>query len=103
MCWVRKQGKRTLPEDTKIEEEKCHSPLQNFHSRWGEPFTWLRSTALDHGTVNRCNYCKAPIEKTSSSTVQVVLRDISLRTYFLNGVRFDLRECKHILPQYICE
>jgi len=37
----------------------------------------LRSTALDHGTVKRCNDCKALIAKLqSSSTVQIALRDI---------------------------
>ena len=47
--------------------------------------------ALDHETVNWCNYCKAPIAKLHSSTVvrlTLLLRGISLGTFFLNDVRF---------------
>jgi len=50
--WVKKhtQDKRMLSEDTKNYERKIqlslffHSPLQQFHSPWGEQFTRLRST-----------------------------------------------------------
>jgi len=57
---------------------------------------------VSHGTVNRCSYCKAPIAKFSqfgSSCFCVIFH----WTFFLNGVRFDLREHWHIFPQYICE
>ena len=50
-----------------------------------------RPCPLDHGTVNRCNYCKAPMAKLQSSS-KLLLHDISLRTFFLNGVCFDLPE-----------
>jgi len=56
--------------------------------------------------VKRCNYCKAVIAKLQSSgTVQVALRDISLRTLFLNRVCFDLRESADIsfLNTYVNE
>ena len=37
-----------------------------------KPKKYLRTRAPDHGTVQSCNYCTAPIaELQSSSTVQV--------------------------------
>ena len=49
---------------------------------------WLRSSSLDHGTINRCNYCKAPIAKLqSSSTVQITFAWYFVENIFLNGVR----------------
>jgi len=43
--------------------------------------------------LNRCKYCKALIANFSQVVrFKLLLRDISLRTFFLNGVRFDLRE-----------
>ena len=54
-----------------------------------------RCCPLGHGAIDRCNYCKAPIAKLQSSSslrFKLLVRDISLRTVFLNGVRFDLRE-----------
>jgi len=34
---------------------------------------------------------------------KLLFRDISLRTFFLNGAHFDKREGVEIFPQYICE
>jgi len=80
----------------------CNYRIMHWHINWlrsvcrDRDGISLRSTSccpLDHGTVKRCNYCKAVIAKLqSSSTVQVALRDTSLRTLFLNRVHFDLLE-----------
>jgi len=45
-----------------------------------------------------------PISRGSSVVrLKLLLRDISLRTFFLSGVRYDLRESVKNFPQYICE
>jgi len=51
-----------------------------------------RCCPLDHGKVKRCNFSEAAIAKLQSSSAVLLLRDISLRTFFLNGVSFDLFE-----------
>jgi len=70
-----------------------------------KPKRYMRTPALDHGTVQSCNYCTTPIAKLQSSrTVQVafawcfVYNNVSQRCTF-----WSARECRHIIPHYICE
>jgi len=66
-----------------------------------------RCRLLDHGTVTRCNYCKASIAKLqSTSTVQVAFTWYFVEKVFSKRCAFwSARECRHIFPQrqYICE
>jgi len=51
--------------------------------------------SLDHGTVNRCNLTIVKLPSQNFNQVvrfKLLLHDIFLRTFFINGVRFDLRE-----------
>jgi len=52
----------------------------------------LRSTALDHTAVD-VTIVKLPSQNFSQVVrFKLLLRDISLRTFFLNDVLFDMRE-----------
>jgi len=70
--WVKEQEQ----EGQKTEQQKIHSPfffhspLQIFHSPWGEPFTQLGSTGISHcysmwQTVHQCGH-------------HIILQDVSL-------------------------
>jgi len=64
----------------------------------------LKSAGLDHEQSIGETIVKL-LSQNFSQVVQfkLFLRDISLGTFFLNGLRCELRECRGILPQYICE
>ena len=69
-----------------------------------------RCRLLDHGTVNSVTVVKLPSQNFNQRVrFKLLLRDISLRRFFLNGVRFDLRESVdinlssiHILIDGLC-
>jgi len=58
---------------------------------------------LDHGTVDRCNYCKAFIAKLhASSTVQVAFAWYFVENIFSKRCAFwSAKEYRRIFPQYI--
>ena len=58
---------------------------------------------LDHGTVNRCNYCKATIAKLQSiSTVEVAFAWYFVENIFSKRCAFWFeRKYRHIFPQYM--
>jgi len=65
----------------------------------------LFSTSLDHGTVNRCNYYRAPIAKPHTSSTD----QVAFAWYFVENIfskrctLWSARDCRHIFPQCICE
>jgi len=54
-----------------------------------------RCCPLDHGTVNKCSLTIVKLPSQNFSHVvrfKLLLRNVSLRAFFLNDVRFDLRK-----------
>jgi len=75
MFWVKKRQLHVIRGYKKIGTEisfTLHSPLffhsrlRHFHSPWGEPFTWLRSTALRHKCLCRSRQRKKRFNKQYS-------------------------------------